>query len=118
MEWDTWSGVRLEFFFFQAEDGIRDVAVTGVQTCALPIYIAQHRATKVRRLHGHLVGSRRHQGKDDASVRNGFFGQVGPYSGRKSNLRSSDGCSLRVGHEDANRTGLRSDLSGSGNREQ
>src|SRR2546429_2206637 len=29
--------VRLVFFFFQAEDGIRDVAVTGVQTCALPI---------------------------------------------------------------------------------
>src|SRR3989449_3099184 len=28
----------LFFFFFQAEDGIRDVAVTGVQTCALPIY--------------------------------------------------------------------------------
>src|SRR2546429_9326375 len=30
-----WSSV----FFFQAEDGIRDVAVTGVQTCALPISI-------------------------------------------------------------------------------
>src|SRR2546429_3922203 len=29
----------LFFFFFQAEDGIRDVAVTGVQTCALPIFI-------------------------------------------------------------------------------
>src|SRR2546422_11727098 len=29
--------VRVVFFFFQAEDGIRDVAVTGVQTCALPI---------------------------------------------------------------------------------
>src|SRR2546422_1956948 len=28
------------FFFFQAEDGIRDVAVTGVQTCALPIYFS------------------------------------------------------------------------------
>src|SRR5207245_3500569 len=28
--------VRL-FFFFQAEDGIRDATVTGVQTCALPI---------------------------------------------------------------------------------
>src|SRR3989449_2284651 len=28
------------FFFFQAEDGIRDVAVTGVQTCALPILFA------------------------------------------------------------------------------
>src|SRR5205809_564693 len=27
----------LAAFFFQAEDGIRDVAVTGVQTCALPI---------------------------------------------------------------------------------
>src|SRR3712207_6910541 len=26
-------------FFFQAEDGIRDIGVTGVQTCALPIYL-------------------------------------------------------------------------------
>src|SRR5437764_11702067 len=28
---------RVCFFFFQAEDGIRDTSVTGVQTCALPI---------------------------------------------------------------------------------
>src|SRR2546422_5619884 len=28
-------------FFFQAEDGIRDVAVTGVQTCALPISLSE-----------------------------------------------------------------------------
>src|SRR5207245_7374629 len=28
------------FFFFQAEDGIRDATVTGVQTCALPICAA------------------------------------------------------------------------------
>src|SRR5260221_1393797 len=28
----------VEFFFFQAEDGIRDHCVTGVQTCALPIW--------------------------------------------------------------------------------
>src|SRR5256885_10238431 len=28
----------VRFFFFQAEDGIRDYKVTGVQTCALPIY--------------------------------------------------------------------------------
>src|SRR5262249_59194225 len=28
---------RVFFFFFQAEDGIRDWSVTGVQTCALPI---------------------------------------------------------------------------------
>src|SRR6266436_7626507 len=30
---------RRGVFFFQAEDGIRDVAVTGVQTCALPILV-------------------------------------------------------------------------------
>src|ERR1041384_7508723 len=29
------------FFFFQAEDGIRDKLVTGVQTCALPIWIGE-----------------------------------------------------------------------------
>src|SRR2546421_7830845 len=29
--------LSLSFFFFQAEDGIRDLIVTGVQTCALPI---------------------------------------------------------------------------------
>src|SRR6266540_7123561 len=35
------------FFFFQAEDGIRDRDVTGVQTCALPIY-ELHEAAVVR----------------------------------------------------------------------
>src|SRR5262249_57199213 len=30
-----------EVFFFQAEDGIRDWSVTGVQTCALPISLAR-----------------------------------------------------------------------------
>src|SRR5216684_5697339 len=47
------------FFFFQAEDGIRDVAVTGVQTCALPIctparYLTAHHdllANRVSRIH-------------------------------------------------------------------
>src|SRR6266496_6264369 len=34
------------FFFFQAEDGIRDLYVTGVQTCALPISL--HRAARAR----------------------------------------------------------------------
>src|SRR5256886_4633444 len=37
-------------FFFQAEDGIRDLTVTGVQTCALPIY--------VQNAHARQVGSR------------------------------------------------------------
>src|SRR5260221_10443145 len=38
--------IRIYFFFFQAEDGIRDHCVTGVQTCALPIL--DHRATAER----------------------------------------------------------------------
>src|SRR5687767_15402546 len=36
------------FFFFQAEDGIRDKLVTGVQTCALPIYIRPERIGECR----------------------------------------------------------------------
>src|SRR5438876_10737153 len=41
------------FFFFQAEDGIRDGRVTGVQTCALPIFVAEIKAqsTKVEGVH-------------------------------------------------------------------
>src|SRR2546430_14949557 len=35
--------IYLIFFFFQAEDGIRDLTVTGVQTCALPISGTQAR---------------------------------------------------------------------------
>src|SRR5437867_12479940 len=38
------------FFFFQAEDGIRDRTVTGVQTCALPIYGRHRRGAARRRL--------------------------------------------------------------------
>src|SRR2546430_12908673 len=38
---DSAAGVyAVSFFFFQAEDGIRDLTVTGVQTCALPIWAA------------------------------------------------------------------------------
>src|SRR5688572_32525750 len=39
------------FFFFQAEDGIRDLTVTGVQTCALPIYGRRGSRGCRRRLH-------------------------------------------------------------------
>src|SRR2546425_12503994 len=38
------AAVFLIFFFFQAEDGIRDKLVTGVQTCALPIFARGARA--------------------------------------------------------------------------
>src|SRR5256885_11045524 len=37
------------FFFFQAEDGIRDYKVTGVQTCALPIWPAARRSAAAAR---------------------------------------------------------------------
>src|SRR5256884_6506730 len=39
--------VDVVVFVFQAEDGIRDVAVTGVQTCALPIYMKLNRRLTV-----------------------------------------------------------------------
>src|SRR5690349_22618113 len=39
----------LLFFFFQAEDGIRDLYVTGVQTCALPISHSSRRCTSTWR---------------------------------------------------------------------
>src|SRR5690349_22775283 len=48
----------LYFFFFQAEDGIRDLYVTGVQTCALPIYPAECQCGSARagdRLRAHPV---------------------------------------------------------------
>src|SRR2546430_11058827 len=45
---------RCVFFFFQAEDGIRDLTVTGVQTCALPILVGH--LTGVRRIRGSLRG--------------------------------------------------------------
>src|SRR5687768_17646177 len=50
------SQVSPSLFFFQAEDGIRDVAVTGVQTCALPISrpiigLARHPGAHLPRAH-------------------------------------------------------------------
>src|SRR2546430_15656905 len=36
------------FFFFQAEDGIRDLTVTGVQTCALPISLRREKSSQAR----------------------------------------------------------------------
>src|SRR6266567_6983388 len=41
--------LKFFFFFFQAEDGIRDLTVTGVQTCALPISTGTGPARSPRR---------------------------------------------------------------------
>src|SRR5437762_12177818 len=55
------------FFFFQAEDGIRDTSVTGVQTCALPIFGGGNTAVDCCR------SSRRLGGEDvKVIVRSGF----------------------------------------------
>src|SRR5260364_168465 len=48
--------ITVLFFFFQAEDGIRDDLVTGVQTCALPIWGGEFRAEFVP-AHGEIVAS-------------------------------------------------------------
>src|SRR6266498_1539323 len=51
------------FFFFQAEDGIRDADVTGVQTCALPISGDEPaRHAPGDRVVGHLPLQRRRRG--------------------------------------------------------
>src|SRR5207248_6916104 len=53
-------------FFFQAEDGIRDRTVTGVQTCALPIYLhLARRGVEVVRLVAH--------GSSDAAASYGVY---------------------------------------------
>src|SRR5690348_17404153 len=46
--------IFLDIFFFQAEDGIRDGRVTGVQTCALPIYPPDH-AFSADRIRAHVA---------------------------------------------------------------
>src|SRR5256886_4208311 len=48
--------VRTAFLFFQAEDGIRDLTVTGVQTCALPILARAQRPAKMLRV-GTVAGT-------------------------------------------------------------
>src|SRR5947209_20605556 len=51
----------MQIFFFQAEDGIRDIGVTGVQTCALPISRRSGRAASRARRTFH--GGRRSPGR-------------------------------------------------------
>src|SRR5437763_14979006 len=55
------------FFFFQAEDGIRDTSVTGVQTCALPIYGAA--GVLDLQLPGHRAGRRQRQERRQIDAR-------------------------------------------------
>src|SRR5256885_8430442 len=70
---DVWSYLYTKmpcffFFFFQAEDGIRDYKVTGVQTCALPIY---------RRERCGGTGRRRNLARDADRYHRTVLGDVG-----------------------------------------
>src|SRR4029079_19832212 len=53
--------LRIVLLFFQAEDGIRDKLVTGVQTCALPIFLMPQPFETRRRSDGlpHQLGIKR-----------------------------------------------------------
>src|SRR5688572_31828611 len=64
------------FFFFQAEDGIRDLTVTGVQTCALPICRRRpSRAARVGRLDDRRRNSCRRYAVRDPGARAGRRGR-------------------------------------------
>src|SRR5258707_2720145 len=53
------------FFFFQAEDGIRDIGVTGVQTCALPIFYTVKRGDTLA-----LIAKKMHVSRTDLAEAN------------------------------------------------
>src|SRR6476646_10457809 len=59
--------VRLYLFFFQAEDGIRDHCVTGVQTSALPILFRLEHVldSEHAELHGEPVADGEHRGRSE-----------------------------------------------------
>src|SRR2546430_7627477 len=71
-----WSGVM---FFFQAEDGIRCLTLTGVQTCALPIPLPPR--PRRRRLQCHDVRLRVRQGERGPRVTNGFTRRGADFGG-------------------------------------
>src|SRR5215469_18249720 len=78
------------FFFFQAEDGIRDLYVTGVQTCALPIF------TCWRKLAENLNVCLR---KGDPVLVRGKL-EVRPYVARDGQSRTAvDVDAITVGHD-------------------
>src|SRR5207245_7826239 len=95
--------VCLCFFFFQAEDGIRDATVTGVQTCALPI---SHRTRQQRRVWrpaatpDHRAPARRSARRRPAARQLRRQGHADRQGGRRRRGRSEE---RRVGKEGRSR---------------
>src|SRR5205807_4816153 len=91
------------FFFFQAEDGIRDYKVTGVQTCALPISPSPcatpgarcgRRSTRRTRVPGARRGRRASPAARDGRASPGWSARVSDRSGTREIGRAS--CRERV----------------------
>src|SRR5688572_32550265 len=87
-------------FFFQAEDGIRDLTVTGVQTCALPIYPAIDRVGHHVEDRARVSGAAREEGERDRRELRRAEGlrrrEVGALRAGRRALRSEE---RRVGKE-------------------
>src|SRR5207237_3701439 len=83
------------FFFFQAEDGIRDSSVTGVQTCALPI--CEHSLLR----------------SDRAIPRSRFFGGSDADAARRRHAAHRARCALRGTRSEERRVGKESRYRGS-----
>src|SRR2546426_6018421 len=92
------SYIHFFFFFFQAEDGIRDYKVTGVQTCALPI--------SLRRLDPTDRGVGGGSGKVPGAVGGIFAHQDLPAGGRTTRLHTEGEWETEaVGNPDGTRPG-------------
>src|SRR5205085_7063231 len=87
------------FFFFQAEDGIRDLTVTGVQTCALPISDHDGRPAGLRQDHHHRKARAPHGPARQAQGADGLARRLP--SGRHGAARRSE--ERRVGKEGRSR---------------
>src|SRR5688572_32748639 len=91
------------FFFFQAEDGIRDLTVTGVQTCALPILAAEmQRARRTMRVEPSPVLSLCLQDETELAQRGGV---ILPGAGGEGDGRGDSGAGLIVTIEEEKRFG-------------
>src|SRR5438067_6401017 len=83
-------------FFFQAEDGIRDRNVTGVQTCALPIWTVLHDHEQHRPRSGGRRSSLHAGGGGERRNLRGYVGRNRILLGREFLRRSEE---RRVGKE-------------------
>src|SRR5688572_31562140 len=92
------------FFFFQAEDGIRDLTVTGVQTCALPIFVvrgAVSRPVPLRGIEGAqpwraVAGSRARHARRAPGLRGAVSAQVSRSEEHTSELQSQSNLVCRL----------------------